>query len=974
MIDKVISHYRIIEKIGSGGMGEVFLAEDTKLERRVALKFLPAQFSADEEERKRFIHEAKAASALDHPNICSVYEIGETPDGQLFIAMGYYEGKTLKEKIKAGPLPVNEAIEIAIQIAEGLKKAHGKGIVHRDLKPANVMLTEEGSVKIVDFGLAKLKGLTRLTKSGTTLGTVAYMSSEQAMGKDVDERSDLWSLGVILYEMLTGKLPFPGEYDQAILYAVINEEPMPVTGLRSGIPLELERLIGKALAKDREERYQHVDDLLADLRHEKKNLEHMKTGQTSREIATPKPKKKKLTIVVAAAAVAVAAMVFFLFSPFKLRIGQRPSVQAAVNSLAVMYFENLQDPADNKRTSQMITALLTTGLSDSPRYIQVVSSQRLFDILKLLGKEELKVIDKTVASEVARKAGVQWMVTGKVLKEEPNIVLITELSDAATGNILATQRVNGAPGEDLFSVVDKLSPQVVKALALPEQAQKETERPVAEMTTRSLDAYRTYIAGLENYYKVFFEAAERDLKKALEYDPDFALAYYWLAQINYERRNYREAGDYLAQAQKRSAKLSRMEKLYVEALTAAIGGKFDRALEGYREITVLYPEEKDAYFFLGEILNDKLLDHAEAIRCLKKAIAIDPNYKRAYNSLAYVYSYAGDFEKSIWALNHYIALAPDEPNAYDTRGDLYAQSGRIDAAIESVKKALAIKPDFFPSVERLGYLHLFKQEYAKAEKYFKRLVAADDPLTQALGRSDLALIPMTQGKLHLALEAVNNAIAANRLDLKFWHQLEYDHFCKATIHEARGELALAIQEIATGMNISKKADPDFPLIRRNYYAYLLSRNGQKAETEAVAQEMKKGYEKNQKVLWHSLSAGCLAMANNDLQSAQYYFEKVKIINFIGAYIWANIFLKLGAPEKTVAILEKALAGYPRDRALNPVDSVEAHYLLGVAYEKLGLKDKAIRKYEKFLDIWKNADPGLPDVIDARQRLEKLKEP
>ncbi len=266
MIGEQVSHYRILGKIGSGGMGEVFLAQDTKLERKVALKFLPAQFSADEEERRRFIHEAKAASALDHPNICSVYEIGETPEGQLFIAMGYYEGKTLKEKMKAGAMPVNEAVEISIQIAEGLKKAHSKDIIHRDLKPANIMLTDEGTAKIVDFGLAKLKGLTRLTKSGTTLGTVAYMSPEQALGKEVDQRSDIWSLGVILYEMLTGKLPFPGEYDQAVLYAVINEEPESVSNLRSDIPDELKRIVRRALTKNPENRYPSADELLKELK------------------------------------------------------------------------------------------------------------------------------------------------------------------------------------------------------------------------------------------------------------------------------------------------------------------------------------------------------------------------------------------------------------------------------------------------------------------------------------------------------------------------------------------------------------------------------------------------------------------------------------------------------------------------------------------------------------------------------------
>ena len=266
MIGQIVSHYQILEKLGEGGMGVVYKARDVKLDRLVALKFLPPQISGDEEEKKRFIHEAKAASALDHPNICSVHEIGETPEGQLFIVMGYYEGKTLKEKIKAGPLPVNEAVAIAIQMAEGLKKAQSKGIVHRDLKPANVMLTDEGSVKIVDFGLAKLKGLTRLTKSGTTLGTVAYMSPEQAMGREVDARTDIWSLGVIIYEMLTGRLPFKGEYDQAILYAVINEEPELISKIRSDIPHELRSIVHKALAKKPESRYQAATDILKGLK------------------------------------------------------------------------------------------------------------------------------------------------------------------------------------------------------------------------------------------------------------------------------------------------------------------------------------------------------------------------------------------------------------------------------------------------------------------------------------------------------------------------------------------------------------------------------------------------------------------------------------------------------------------------------------------------------------------------------------
>ncbi len=293
-------------------MGEVFLAEDTKLERKVALKFLPIQFSADEEERKRFVHEAKAASALDHTNICSVYEVGETPEGQLFIAMGYYAGQTLKRKIKAGPLPITESLEIAIQVAEGLKKAHSQGIVHRDIKPANIMLTDDGTVKIVDFGLAKLKGLTRLTKSGTTLGTVAYMSPEQALGKEVDQRADIWSLGVILYEMLTEQLPFRGEYDQAVLYAVINEKPESITKIRSDIPDELRRIVRRALAKKPENRYQAANELLKELKQFHQSIVASETVAFSLRRFLLRPKILIPTLLIISVITAVAVWFFQL--------------------------------------------------------------------------------------------------------------------------------------------------------------------------------------------------------------------------------------------------------------------------------------------------------------------------------------------------------------------------------------------------------------------------------------------------------------------------------------------------------------------------------------------------------------------------------------------------------------------------------------------------------------------------------------
>jgi serine/threonine protein kinase/cephalosporin-C deacetylase-like acetyl esterase len=265
MIGKTISHYKILEKIGEGGMGVVYQAQDIRLDRTVALKFLPQQFTDNEEAKKRFIHEAKAASALDHPNICNIFEIDRTPDGQMFIAMAYYEGENLRDRLKRGPLEVQEALNVISQIATGLAKAHEKDIVHRDIKPANILITAEGVVKIVDFGLAKLEGRTRVTKTQTTLGTVAYMSPEQARGDEVDHRTDVWSLGVILYEMITGQLPFKGDYEQAVIYSILNKKPKPPNELREGLPKELEQIVIRALGKNKEDRHQSASDVLKEL-------------------------------------------------------------------------------------------------------------------------------------------------------------------------------------------------------------------------------------------------------------------------------------------------------------------------------------------------------------------------------------------------------------------------------------------------------------------------------------------------------------------------------------------------------------------------------------------------------------------------------------------------------------------------------------------------------------------------------------
>jgi serine/threonine protein kinase len=323
MIGKTISHYKILEKLGEGGMGIVYKAQDTKLDRIVAVKFLPKHLLCDEEAKTRFVHEAKAASSLDHPNIATIHEIDEA-EGECFISMTYIEGQSVKDKIALAPLKLDEALDIAIQVAEGLQEAHDKGIVHRDIKSDNIMVTSKGQAKIMDFGLAKLKGVTRLTKTGATLGTTQSMSPEQAQGMEVDQRSDIFSFGVVLYEMFTGQLPFKGEHDQAVIYSILNEDPEPMTGLRTGVPLELERIVDKALEKKKEDRYQHVEDMLIDLRRLKRDTSEVLPK--SMKALTIKGRKLRTTRLILGGLAAVA-IIFIIISIFSNKFIKRETAK-----------------------------------------------------------------------------------------------------------------------------------------------------------------------------------------------------------------------------------------------------------------------------------------------------------------------------------------------------------------------------------------------------------------------------------------------------------------------------------------------------------------------------------------------------------------------------------------------------------------------------------------------------------------------
>jgi eukaryotic-like serine/threonine-protein kinase len=972
MIGKTISHYKIVEKLGEGGMGVVYKAQDIQLQRLVALKFLPPHISEHPEEKARFVHEAQSASALNHPNVTTIYGIEESPEG-LFIAMEYVEGRTIKEIVEKETPSIKKILDIAIQVCEGLNAAHKRDIIHRDIKSDNIMVTQEGQVKIMDFGLAKLKGATKLTKADTTLGTAAYMSPEQASGEEVDQRSDIFSFGVVLYELLTGQLPFKGEHTAAIIYSILNDEPQPVARYNNKASADLERVVSKALSKERDERYQHIDELLADLRRERKGLEYVKTAQIPAEVIAPKRKRKLLPFIIPASIIFVLVLLFLILKPFKVEMVPEKGAIAKENSLAIMYFENLVDREDRERLGEIVTNLLITGLSES-QYMNVVSSQRLYDILKLLGKEGAKVIDKNVASQVATKAGAKWMLLGSILQVEPQVILTSQLVEVESGRVLGSKRVSGEPGEKIFSIVDRLTVEVKKDLSLPAQAQKEETPKVADVTTHSPEAYRFYLEGVENFYKVYNVEAERSFRKALEYDSTFAMAYYFLALIK-EGEGKKEL---ITQAAKYADKVSQKEKYYIKSLQLAISGNSTQEIKELLRITERYPDEKMAFFLLGTCNYLTLRQYEEAVRYFNKAIEIDPLYKIAYNMLAYAYNDMGDFEKSIWAINKYISIVPDEANPYDSRADLYAYNGKLDQAIESYRKALEIKPDFYASLTKLGFMYLFKREYARVDSCFKALSSSNEKLYRSGGRLCLAFIPLYQGKFEDALKVLDDGIAADRMEQAEGEPNAYKHFIKAQIYEEKKNMGLALNETEIGIEILKKVTPSDPVNMRDYYANLLAESGKIKEAEEIARALKKDIEEKNPTMMYSywLALGAIEQAKGNTSIAVNYQEKADKESptplFQVRFFLGKIYLESGKIGEAVAELEKALSRYDNVRAGSPIGAVKAYYLLGLAYEKSGWNNKAIEKYEEFLDIWKNADPGIPEVADAKERVRKLR--
>jgi serine/threonine protein kinase/tetratricopeptide (TPR) repeat protein len=972
MIGKIISHYKILEKLGEGGMGIVYKAYDTTLDRTVALKFLPHYLTTDQNEKERFYHEARAASALMHQNVAVIHEISEH-DGQLFIVMEYVEGKTLKQIIEqdSESLSIKKVLDIAIQICDGLTAAHEKGIVHRDIKSDNIMITAKGQVKIMDFGLAKIKGATKLTKEGSTVGTAAYMSPEQTRGEDVDQRSDIFSFGVVLYEMLTSHLPFKGDHQAALFYSVMNEEPQPLARYNDKVTQEFEHIVFKALEKDRAERYQHADDMLADLRKERKNLEYARSGyveastitQQSSEIKVP-GKRKNLRIIIPAGAVIILVLLFLIFNPFSINITQNAVSASSGKTLAIMYFENIPDPGDKDHTGEMLTNLLITSLSQA-KGMEVISRERLMDIQKDIGQTKTKGLSPELAGEVAKRAGASTMLIGSILQKKPSLAVTTRLIDVQTGNIISSEQVTNFSSNQIFNMVDSLSYLLQKDFNVKES---ETEiKPVAEVTTKSPAAYRAYVTGLDLDDKFYHKEAIAAYKEAIKLDSNFAMAYFKLSIIQKDL-GY---GDLSWKSFQKAVALSDntpdRERLQILAVNYVVKREPVKAIKIFEKVIERYPHDIFSYTFLSAIYRTVLFTPENGIVRYRHGLKNNPSAKILWNELSYSYTYLNKKNEALNAITKYINLTPAEPNPYDSKGDLYAWFMQYDSSRVSYQKAVNLKPDF-SSATKLGYYYLLRQKYEEAGKYFQ------------MSGYKMPVIEVYRGQIKSSLE--NSTLKILNTGSKF----------ERTIHlyyeTDRYKEMLKLAENYS--NILKEYPHEVLVIYgRDYLAWALAKNKRFSEAHSLVNSVQSDVNGTTPRL----------QARADYISALILFEEgkyeqalsrfKKVFDMLPPNHEPNIFysmclLKCEEISKAIHGFKRlqnwpgntdlyVLGDIPGSIAYWPIQAVKAHYWLGVAYEQLGQKEKASREYEEFLNLWKDADFNSPEIRDTKIRVSKLRE-
>jgi serine/threonine protein kinase/Tfp pilus assembly protein PilF len=990
--------YEIIDELGKGGMGKIYRAFDKKIDMEVALKLVKSEIAADKKTVERFRNELRLAREIAHRNVCRMYDLNEEK-GIYYITMEYVPGEDLKSFIRrAAPLSTGKAISIAKQICAGLAEAHRLGVVHRDLKPGNIMIDKDGSAKIMDFGIARSLHAKGVTGAGMMVGTPEYMSPEQVEGKDVDERSDVYSLGIILYEMLTGRVPFEGDTPFTIGVKHKSEMPKDPKEINAQIPEDLDRVILRCLEKDRDKRYRSAEDLRLELEKIEQGIptaEHIipkRKTTTGRQITVTFGPKKMLIPTLAVAGLAVAIAVWLVF--FKKESGLRPEQR---RSIAVISFENQTGDKTFDYLKKAIPNLLISSLEQS-KYLRVTTWERMDDLLRQMGKAGSETIDEESGFELCRKDGVETIVVGSFVKAENMFATDVKVLDVESKALLKSA---SSRGEGVRSILEKqigeLSREISRGVGVSERKIQAARPSAPDVPTSSMEAYNSFLKGKEAYEKFYYEQARQLLENAIVLDADFAEAYLYLARTQENLGDQKARVEAYEKAKVLSGKAAEKERLYIEAAYAgAVERDPEKRLLILEEIVQKYPKEKEAHFELASYYRRR--NKLElAISELDKALALDPNYGSALNVIAYAYADLGNYDKAIDYLKRYAESSPGDVNPIDSMAEMFFRMGNLDAAIAKYKEVLDQKPDFILAFASLAYVYAFKEDYANAMSCVVEFIAKAPSLgLKGAGSFNHSFFLYWLGRLNQAVSDLQQ-LADLAGSTGYTEGKAASELLMGLIRGDRGEFEQSRMLLKSWYDFTSKSAPASFSDSKAYYLFFLGMTDVKqgrldaaktslAEMKALLAKISPANQAQFAFLYDCfqgeflLAGGFVDNAVSVLENivplgkpAVMRQETLFIYNIpFQKDILARAYVKRGDIDKAIAEYERLITFDPKREQRTLIHPLY-HYRLAKLYEQKGDKKKAAEQYQKFLAIWKDADPDRPEAADAKKRLAGLKD-
>ena len=979
--------YQVIEELGKGGMGRVYKVFDEKIKEKVALKLLKPEISADEQAIERFSNELRFARKIAHRHVCRMFDLGEDR-GTHYITMEYVPGEDLKSILRMmGQMSAGKAVLVVRQICEGLAEAHRLGVVHRDLKPQNIMIDRDGNVRIMDFGIARSLKVKGMTGAGVVIGTPEYMSPEQIEGQDVDSRSDIYSLGIILYEMMTGRVPFGGDTFLSIAVKQKTEQPRNPRDLNPQIPDDIVRLILHCLEKDKAKRYQKVEDILSELDKIEKGIPTTEKilpaikPSTSREI-TVKFNPRKLVIPAAALVVLVVAAIFVL------RLLTQKSLIAPSTgkpSLAVMYFENITGDAGLDHWQKALPMLLITDLSQS-KYINVLSTDQLFDVLSRTNQLDAKSYSSKALKEVAARAGVNHVLLGQLTRAGDSFRLGYTLKKFGAGETVGSGWVAGQGAASFFPMIDALTRKVKEDLKLTTaEIAGDIDVELGKITTASPEAFVLYTEGREYHNKGDFAKSIEMMQKALAIDPGFAMAYRSMA-MSYTNSYYMaKAEACLKKAVELSDRVSPRERYLLEAEYYSLSeATTPKAIEAYKKFLEIYPDDSFANIKLAFIYNSYEM-YEECIEVCRVPIRDKDRTYYAYSYIASSYLALGLPEKAKDVIMGYFSAIGDSGPLRFGLADVYLYQGKYKEALEEVEKAIALNPEDPQNFLSKGNLFVYLGDLSQAAEEYRNLLKLSAPEAQAYYLYEMILLAILQGKFNEAEALARRAITAmeksdEKLFMNVFRNLSAYGLWRS------GHLKESIQEYDkirdTAVEIDSVSQQRAALRGKGLVYCTLNSfaEAQKAADELTRHVQNALNPKETRMVEHLLGQVELQKGHAD-QAIDHFKRAFSLLpheyTFPGEeqafYVepLALAYYKSGDLDLAREEYERIVALTTGRIAYGDVYA-RSFYMLGKIAEQKGDKAAAREHYQKFLGLWKDADSGLPELADAGKRLSTLK--